>query len=454
MASRLSQFLVGSMLAAALLLLTVFPYTTAAVSQPQAFFKPMDLPTRVCPPDTAQRFDQDVDDVVSPTTRLLDRTTAALAYSGTIMVPSVFAGRQAWLILRITNENPDSIGGAPDEVHEIFLTNARGETIFLGVIDESTFDTSTGPVDLVFQIPQDFLTAGDVDIFVQLDEAVNQDPNVNDITTFGDITIDSMRVCYGGYYVYTVPLVCGFTPIDLKAGSAPNTDPLTSVPAIKQGGYATNIIIRNTDRTLPTLALTVDVYVEFAVEVTPLGEWTNYRAVNNVFSPFFTGSIGVSQTTFTSCDDLNSFVRTSLSPVGADNQLFWKGALLIRQPIGDGTSQTKLPLEVQAIHTYESIVNKIRLQILRDPTGQIPRHLIGTDLEMVVAINPLNKTDLSAGTFNNIQLMRVIRENLRNQFPATTANLASIRVIEVSMGVGGSQTITRIQPAEAPLESP
>ncbi|MEM0443991.1 MAG: hypothetical protein QXJ73_07525 [Candidatus Caldarchaeum sp.] len=446
MASRLSQFLVGSMLAAALLLLTVFPYTTAAVSQPQAFFKPMDLPTQVCPPDTAQRFDQDDDGAG----RLLDVNFAVFILNGTIMVPSVFAGRQAWLILRITNINPDAGGGTSNEVHEIFLTNARGETIFLGVIDETAITT---PEDLFFQIPQDFLTAGEITVTVQLNEVVNQDPNVID-TTRGDIIIDSMRVCYGGYYVYTVPLVCGFTPIDLKAGSAPNTDPLTSVPAIKQGGYATNIIIRNTDRTLPTLPFTVDVYVEFAAEVTPLGVLTNPRTpVNNTF-PFGVGILDRQTANFTSCDSLNRFVRSQLGGVGTDNQLFWKGALIIRQPIGNGTSQTKLPLEVQAIHTYESIVNKIRLQILRDPTGQIPRHLIGTDLEMVVAINPLNKTDLNAGTFNNIQLMRVIRENLRNQFPATTANLASIRVIEVSMGVGGSQTITRIQPAEAPLESP
>ncbi|MEM4401928.1 MAG: hypothetical protein QW376_05555, partial [Candidatus Caldarchaeum sp.] len=225
MASRLSQFLVGSMLAAALLLLTVFPYTTAAVSQPQAFFKPMDLPTQVCPPDTAQRFDQDDDGAG----RLLDVNTAVFILNGTIMVPSVFADRQAWLILRITNINPDAGGGGTsNEVHEIFLTNARGETIFLGVIDETTINV---PQNLFFQIPQDFLTAGDVTIQVQLNEAVNQDPNVID-TTRGDIIIDSMRVCYGGYYVYTVPLVCGFTPIDLKAGSAPNTDPLTSVPAI------------------------------------------------------------------------------------------------------------------------------------------------------------------------------------------------------------------------------
>ncbi|MEM4174510.1 MAG: hypothetical protein QXV14_07960, partial [Candidatus Caldarchaeum sp.] len=136
MASRLSQFLVGSMLAAALLLLTVFPYTTAAVSQPQAFFKPMDLPTQVCPPDTAQRFDQDDDGAG----RLLDVNTAVFILNGTIMVPSVFAGRQAWLILSITNINPDAGGGAPNEVHEIFLTNARGETIFLGVIDETTIN--------------------------------------------------------------------------------------------------------------------------------------------------------------------------------------------------------------------------------------------------------------------------------------------------------------------------
>ncbi|MEM1950299.1 MAG: hypothetical protein QXY50_07560 [Candidatus Caldarchaeum sp.] len=446
MASRMLSVLLGSSLVLAMFLLSVLPYSTAAVSQPQAFFKPMDLPTQVCPPDTAQRFDQDDDGGG----RLLDVSTAVFILNGTIMVPSVFAGRQAWLILSITNINPDAGGGAPNEVHEIFLTNARGETIFLGVIDETTINV---PQNLVFQIPQDFLTAGDVDIRIQLDEAVNQDPNVID-TNPGDITIDSMRVCYGGYYVYTVPLVCGFTPIDLKAGSAPSVDPLISVPAIKQGGYATNVIVRNPDIRLPTLPFTVEVYVEFAAEVTPLGELTNPRTpVNNTFQ-FGVGILDRQTANFTSCDSLNRFVRSQLGGVGTDNQLFWKGALIIRQPIGNGTSQTKLPLEVQAIHTYESIVNKIRLQILRDPTGQIPRHLIGTDLEMVVAINPLNKTDLSANTFNNIQLMRIIRENLRNQFPATTANLASIRVIEASMGVGGSQTITRIQPAEAPLEPP
>ncbi|MEM2485247.1 MAG: hypothetical protein QXT82_10495, partial [Candidatus Caldarchaeum sp.] len=180
MASRMLSVLLGSSLVLAMFLLSVLPYSTAAVSQPQAFFKPMDLPSTQCPPDTAQQFDQDDDGGG----RLLDVDTAVDILGGTIMVPSVFAGRQAWLILSITGINPG--GDAPNEVHEIFLTNARGETIFLGVIDETTINV---PQNLVFQIPQDFLTAGDVDIFVQLDEAVNQDPNVID-TNPGDITID------------------------------------------------------------------------------------------------------------------------------------------------------------------------------------------------------------------------------------------------------------------------
>ncbi|MEM3032414.1 MAG: hypothetical protein QXK39_05840, partial [Nitrososphaerota archaeon] len=323
-----------------------------------------------------------------------------------------------------------------------------GTAFFLGVIDSSG--------EMVFQIPQDFLQKGLNTLRIYLSEGgepsfPNLDPSVITPTT-GVAEIDSIRVCFGGYFVYEIPFTCGFTPVDLKATKDPNDKPRQSVPAIKQGDYATNVIIRNPDIKLPTQNLNYSLYIEFAAEVTPLGGWQDFRPTNNSFG-LGVGALGPERSNYTSCDALDSFVRSKLTGVEDDNKLFWKGALIIRQPIGNGTTQTKLPLDVEAIYTYESIVNKIRLQILRDPTGTIPRHLIGTDLEMVVAINPLNKTDLSAGTFNNIQLMRVIRENLGNMFPAA-ADRATIRVLEVSLGVGGSQTITRIQPIEAPLPSP
>ncbi|MEM4298557.1 MAG: hypothetical protein QW815_09355, partial [Nitrososphaerota archaeon] len=246
---------------------------------------------------------------------------------------------------------------------------------------------------MVFQIPQDFLQKGLNTLRIYLSEEgepsfPNLDPSVITPTT-GVAEIDSIRVCFGGYFVYKIPFTCGFTPVDLKATSAPNIDPLKSVPAVKQGDYATNVIIRNPDRTLPTQNLNYSLYIEFAAEVTPLGGWQVFRPTNNSFG-LGVGALGPERSNFTSCDALDSFVRSKLTPVvGAENKLFWKGALIIRQPIGNGTTQTKLPLDVEAIYTYESIVNKIRLQILKDPTGQIPRHLIGTDLEMVVAINPL-----------------------------------------------------------------
>lgn len=440
----------GGLLASALLLLTVLPYTTAATTQPQAlFFRPMDLPTTTCPDNTAQRFDQDVDYVVTPN-RLLDRTDAALSYTGTLMVPSVFAGRQAWLILRITNENPDTVGGAADELHEVFLTNANGETIFLGVIDETTITTT--PVDLVFQIPQDFLTAGDNTIEVQLDETTpNQDPNV--ITAdLGDITIDSMRVCYGGYYVYNIPLVCGFTPVDLNATGAPTY----RTPAIKKGDYATNILLKNPDQALPTTTFNIELYIEFAT-TTPIastGPINNYPE-NNII-PYGTASLGARQNNFLSCDGAADEVLAEIDVADPNVQLFWKGAFIITQPIGDGVETSKLPLIVQAVNTYELTENKIRYQILRDPTGTIPRHLIGTDLEMVVAISPFNQTRQGPGAFENLQIMRMIRNELVNGFgisPAAAERVV-LRVIEASLGTGASQTITNIEPREAPLEPP
>ncbi|GBC70045.1 hypothetical protein HRbin01_01753 [archaeon HR01] len=440
----------GGLLASALLLLTVLPYTTAATTQPQAlFFRPMDLPTTTCPDNTAQQFDQDVDYDVSPN-RLLDRTTAASSYSGTLMVPPVFAGRQAWLILRITDVNPDTISGqgASDELHEVFLSNANGETIFLGEIDET--DITTTPVDLVFQIPQDFLTAGDNIIEVQLDEVLNQDPNVSDGNN-GDITIDSMRVCYGGYYVYNIPLVCGFTPVDLNATGAPTY----RTPAIKKGDYATNILIRNPDRSLPTMTLDYSLYVEFVTSI-PIGF---AGSINNIdFNDTFGAGVGTLDpltSNYTSCDSLSELVRRRTGAT-TNEQLLWKGTLIITQPIGNGTTQTKLPLDIQAVYSYELTVNKIRYQILRDPTGKIPRHLIGTDLEMVVAISPFNQTRQGPGAFENLQIMRMIRNELVSGFgisPAVAERVV-LRVIEASLGTGASQTINHIEPTEAPLESP
>lgn len=447
MARGFLAYLTGGLLVSALLLLLVLPYTTAASTQPQALFlKPMALPGQACPPNTAQQFNQDDDG----SGRLLDQTTAASSYTGTLMVPSVFAGRQAWLILRITDENPDGTGGAADELHEIFLTNANGETIFLGVIDETTFTTST---ELVFQIPQDFLTAGDNDIEVQLDETpVNQDPNVNDITSFGDITIDSMRVCYGGYFVYTIPLVCGFTPVDLNATGAPTY----RTPAIKKGDYATNILIRNPDPSLPTMSLNYSLYVEFVTR-TPKGFISPIanNAVNNTFGAGV-GTLDARRSNFTSCDSFAELVRSRTGATNPDDLLLWKGTLIITQPIGDGIDQTKLPLDIQAVNTYELTVNKIRYQILRDPTGQIPRHLIGAELEMVVAISPFNQTRQGNTIYENIQVMRMIRNELVNAYgiSSAAADRVVIRVVEVNLGTGASQTINHIEPREAPLESP
>ena len=434
--------LTGGALAAAIMLLTLLPLSTAATTQPQILFRPMDLPTTQCPPNTAQEFEQDDD---GPG-RLLDETTAAGSYNGTLMVPPVFAGRQAWLILSITSE-----GTEPDELHELFLTNARGETIFLGVIDEGTF---TNTAELVFQIPQDFLTAGtgnNNNTRLQLDEGTaNQDPNV--ITAaHGDITIDSMRVCYGGYYVYHIPLTCGFTPVDLKVAEAPNQNPLISVPAIKQGDYATNIIIHNPD-VLRTRNIEATLLVEFALEVNPLGGWTSYYTFTPI--PLTSFTIPGLGRLFESCNTLNDEVRNNLSPApDTNNKVFWKGVLILRQPIGEGIDASKVPISVQAVYSYELTVNKLRYQILRDPSGTIPRHLIGQDLEMLIAVNPLNKTDLGSTPFDSFQTMRVIRENIKTQYPAA-ADRATIRVIEANVGVGSSQTITRIEPTETPLENP
>ena len=129
------------------------------------------------------------------------------------------------------------------------------------------------------------------------------------------------------------------------------------------------------------------------------------------------------------------------------------GLTIDRQLIGNGTTQTKLPLDVQAVYSYELTVNKIRYQILRDPTGTIPRHLIGQDLEMIIALSPANKTNLAGAPFESFQTMRAIRENIGTQYPAA-ADRATIRVVEVNVGVGSSQSIARVQPAEIPLESP
>ncbi|MCS6769336.1 MAG: hypothetical protein NZ570_02740 [Candidatus Caldarchaeum sp.] len=442
---RLLDVSVGLSLALALLMLTLLPYSMAAVSQPQAFyFKPMALPTTVCPPDTAQRFDQDEDGPAG----FLDAEGFARHRSINITVPPVFTGRQAWLILRVL-----AIG--TDEVHQLFLFNTKLDNsstaanyVFLGLI------TATG--EQVFQIPQDFLSPGGNTLRIYLDEAgeagfPNLDPDVTTADT-GSVDIDSIRVCFGGYFTYVVPFTCGFTPVDLKATEPPTTNPLRAVPAIKQGDYATNVIIRNNDRSLPTMTFNYSVYVEFAAQATPLGGITSFDFRNSTFDLGF-GRLGPRASNFTSCDALDSFIRARLGITTANNKVFWKGSLIIRQPIGNGTTFSKLPLHVEAIHTYEVTVNKIKFQILNDPSKTIHRHLIGTDLEMVIAINPLNKTLNNDNTFNNIQVMRLVRENIREQFPAA-ADRAVIRIIEVSMGVGSSQTTTRIQPSEAPLESP
>jgi len=438
--------LTGGALAAALLLLIFLPLSTAAATQPQMLFRPMTLPTTACPGNTAQEFEQDVDTTNPTPNRFLDRTDAASSYLGTLMVPSVFAGRQAWLILRITDENPDNVNGAADELHELFLTNSGGETIFLGVIDETTFVTST---ELVFQIPQDFLTAGGNNIEIQLDEVVNQDPNINDPSTLGDITIDSMRVCYGGYFVYEIPITCGFTPVDLNATGAPTY----RAPAIKQGDYGTNILIRNPDRSLPTMLLNYSLYVEFVTR-TSIGLPATIANidVNNTFGAG-EGTLAAMRSNFTSCDSLMGLVRSRTGATNPNDLLFWKGTLIIRQPIGNGATQTKLPLDVQAVYSYELTVNKIRYQILRDPTGTIPRHLIGQDLEMIIALSPANKTNLAGAPFESFQTMKAIRENIRTQYPAA-ADRVTIRVVEVNVGVGSSQSIARVQPTEIPLESP
>jgi hypothetical protein len=435
--------LTGGALAAALLLLIFLPLSTASATQPQMLFRPMTLPATTCPPNTAQRFDQDDDG----TGRFLDVSSTSSILNGTMMVPSVFAGRQAWLILNIENENPDSVGGASNELHELFLTNGNRETIFLGVIDESKFITSA---ELVFQIPQDFLTAGMNNLTLQLDEVVNQDPNVIDFSTPGDIKIDSMRVCYGGYFVYEIPLTCGFTPVDLNATGAPTY----RAPAIKQGDYGTNILIRNPDGSLPTMLLSYSLYVEFVTTV-PIGlpaPITNVL-VNTTF-PAGVGTLAAMTSNFTSCDSLMELVRSRTNTIDPRVLLFWKGTLIITQPIGNGTTQTKLPLNVQAVYSYELTVNKIWFQILKDPSRTIPRHLIGQDLEMIIALSPANKTNLAGAPFESFQTMRAIRENIGTQWGAAVADRAIIRVVEVNVGVGSSQSIARVQPTETPLESP
>ncbi|MEM4384604.1 MAG: hypothetical protein QXU44_11190 [Candidatus Caldarchaeum sp.] len=441
----------GGLLASALLLLTVLPYTTAA-TQPQAlFFRPMTLPGTTCPDNTAQQFNQD-DDGDTGFGGFLDASGPAHWRSINISVPPVFAHKQAWLILKV-----DSIANGP---HELF--------IFQGAIDNSThpgnaffLGTITTTGEQVFQIPQDFLQKGLNTLRIYLDEGSepnfpnldpsvqNPDPSTNPV---GVAVIDSIRVCYGGYFVYTIPLVCGFTAVDLNATGAPTY----RTPAIKKGDYATNILIRNRDPSLPTMQLNYSLYVEFVTR-TPIGfaGSINNIAVNNTFGAGET-TLAARRSNYTSCDSLSELVRQRTGATNPGEQLLWKGALIITQPIGDGTTQTKLPLDVQAVYSYELTETKIRYQILRDPTGQIPRHLIGADLEMVVAISPFNQTRQGNNIFENLQIMRMIRNELVDGFgiPAAAADRVVLRVIEVSLGTGASQTITNIEPGEAPLESP
>ena len=145
----------------------------------------------------------------------------------------------------------------------------------------------------------------------------------------------------------------------------------------------------------------------------------------------------------------NAFNDTNIPP---GSVLFWKGLNIWNQTKGNALDDTTPhPIDIDVIYSYESSVNKIWFQILKDPTRQIPRNLLFKHLAMVVAFRPLNKTQLGNNWFEVVQVDWLIRRAIEDQFGPVTASRVILRVLDVDLGVGSSwQVVESVTFREVP----
>lgn len=284
-------------------------------------------------------------------------------------------------------------------------------------------------------------------------------------------------------FVFNAPEVCGFIPYDISANIeepeetfAPdiglNGEPSVFVPDLKEGDYATNFFLSNSDQQLPTDRITWNFFVEYAGYTLPNGTFVgrpikrviNMTAELQDLTPSRFLALPRNGTLAVSCSMINAYgsitpddsdpifrvnktgiiwneLRTLIEdtdrPLVPGSILFWKGFNIWNQTEGDASTTTMFPLDIDVVYSYESSVNKIWFQILKDPSRTLPRSLIGRNLEMVVALRPLNKTQLGNQWFEVVNIDTVIRANIRDQFPAA-ADRVILRVIDVDFGVGSS----------------
>lgn len=284
-------------------------------------------------------------------------------------------------------------------------------------------------------------------------------------------------------FVFNAPEVCGFIPYDIATNIQEPTDPLivgglagepsVFVPDLKQGDYATNFFLSNSDQQLGTDRITWNFFVEYAGYTLPNGTFVG-RPVKRVINMTFelqsltpssrylafprNGTLAVSCSTINAYgsltpqptdplfrvnktaiiwDELGTLIEDSDRPLVPGSILFWKGFNIWNQTKGDGVDTTLFPLDIDVVYSYESSSNKIWFQILKDPSRTLPRNLIGRNLEIVVAFRPLNKTQLGNNWFEVVEIDTLIRNAIRDQYPQA-ADRVILRVIDVDYGVGSS----------------
>nr|BAJ49336.1 hypothetical protein HGMM_F01D06C03 [Candidatus Caldarchaeum subterraneum] len=289
-------------------------------------------------------------------------------------------------------------------------------------------------------------------------------------------------------FVYTAPEVCGFIPYDIAADidepidadfvpgpPGLNGEPSVFAPDLKEGDYATNFFLHNSDQQLPVERLRWFFFLEYFGYTGPDGVFTGFtvkRAINmtQYLDDLHSASIVLPRngTIAIGCNQVNAWDTSGIDDPPTDGTnpdpfnktqmliqflddanlldpadvppgsvLFWKGFNIWNQTKGDGFDTTLQPIDIDVVYSYESSSNKIWFQILKDPSRTMPRNLIGKNLEIVAAFRPLNKTQLGNNWFEVVQIDTLIRNAIRDQFPAA-ADRVILRVIDVDYGVGSS----------------
>ncbi|MEM4384605.1 MAG: hypothetical protein QXU44_11195 [Candidatus Caldarchaeum sp.] len=286
-------------------------------------------------------------------------------------------------------------------------------------------------------------------------------------------------------FVYTAPEVCGFIPYDIAAdidepidgtlSVGLNGEPSVFAPDLKEGDYATNFFLHNSDQQLEVERLRWFFFLEYFGWTNASGGFNGFtvkRAINmtqylntihsasivlprngtiaigcNQVNAFETGDVddaplaGTNPDPFNKTQMLIQFLEDAnlLDPadIPPGSVLFWKGFNIWNQTKGDGVDTTLQPIDIDVVYSYESSSNKIWFQILKDPSRTMPRNLIGKNLEIVAAFRPLNKTQIGNNWFEVVQIDWLIRRAIRDQYPQA-ADRVILRVIDVDFGVGSS----------------